>query len=300
MPCWINSLILFCGLIRITSADYCDCGLSGLQKRVYGGNETYANQYPWVAHLRFFNYIGGGQYGLCGGSLIDHWHVVTAAHCLHDEKGNVRDPRAVQVFLGVHNLYLLPRARQVAYFIIPDNYDSSKPVNNDFAILQLAEPVEFSARISPICIPKDDVEPYQRLTVAGWGHLGPNQGTAAALQHVDVYYVGKGDCYEMVKDYLYRTHPIVRLFPHKFIIPPIHENHMCAVDGSTGGDACQGDSGGPLMYLNPSNNRYYLIGVVSGSYDLCGDEMTPGFYTMTKMFRHIIESVAPESHVCYY
>lgn len=139
---------------------------------------------------RFFNYIGGGQYGLCGGSLIDNWHIVTAAHCLHDESGNIRDPSAVQVYLGVHSLYYLPRARKVAYFIIPDNYDPSKPVNNDFAILQLAEPVKFSHTISPICIPASDQEPYRRLTVAGWGHLGPNQGTAGSLQHVDVYYVG--------------------------------------------------------------------------------------------------------------
>lgn len=75
---------------------------------------------------------------------------------------------------------------------------------------------------------------------------------------------------------------------------------MCAVDGRTGGDACQGDSGGPLMYLNPNNNRFYLIGIVSGAYDQCGDKETPGFYTIVKDFRQMIRHLVPASYVCDY
>lgn len=30
-----------------------DCGRTGIQRRVFGGNETYHNQYPWMAHLRW-------------------------------------------------------------------------------------------------------------------------------------------------------------------------------------------------------------------------------------------------------
>jgi hypothetical protein len=104
----------------------------------------------------------------------------------------------------------------------------------------------------------------------------------------------------MVKEYLIRTYPIILLYPEKFKIPPIHENHMCAVDLKTGGDACQGDSGGPLMYLNPRNDRYYLIGVVSGAYDQCGDKSTPGFYTLVRNYRYLIKKIAPWSHVCHY
>lgn len=104
----------------------------------------------------------------------------------------------------------------------------------------------------------------------------------------------------MVKDYIYSNYAVVRRNPEKYKIPPIHENHMCAVDGNTGGDACQGDSGGPLMYLNPGNNRFYLIGIVSGAYDQCGDKHTPGFYTLVRNFRYMVRDLAPNSHICHY
>ncbi|XP_025018177.1 snake venom serine protease serpentokallikrein-2-like [Tetranychus urticae] len=407
----------------------CDCGRTGIQRRVFGGNETYHNQYPWMAHLSlqlawllnafchdaspsssssliscsssasipkltssasissfssfttrnslkkshgvklknlilseelkpkqstykhinnftdnltslrstnltisngvgsekiqitgdsptkttsctsnvtrlvwtlFYDHVGSTQYGLCGGSLIDHQHIITAAHCVHDASGNPRNVDAVHVYLGAHNLYHLPKVRRVEKFILPKNYNFARPVHNDFAILKLVKPVKFNDKISPICIPKSDDEPYRKLRVAGWGHLGPNQKTAKTLQHVDVYHVRNSKCYEMVKDYIYSNYAIVRRNPEKYKIPPIHENHMCAVDGNTGGDACQGDSGGPLMYLNPNNNRFYLIALVSGAYDQCGDKHTPGFYTLVRNFRYMIRDLAPHSHICHY
>lgn len=147
------------------------------------------NCFGLIKFFRFYDYVGSTQYGLCGGSLIDHEHIITAAHCVHDVEGNPRDVKAVQVFLGAHNVLLLPKARRVEKFILPHNYNFKKPVHNDFAILKLTKPVKFSSSISPICIPKTDSEPYRMLTVAGWGHLGPRRRVATALQHVDVFHV---------------------------------------------------------------------------------------------------------------
>lgn len=114
---------------------------------------------------------------------------MTAAHCVHDASGNPRNVDAVHVYLGAHNLYHLPKVRRVEKFILPKNYNFERPVHNDFAVLRLTKPVKFNDKVSPICIPKTDDEPYRKLRVAGWGHLGPNQKTAKILQHVDVYHV---------------------------------------------------------------------------------------------------------------
>lgn len=46
------------------------------QERIVGGQNASPNEWPWIAVL--FN--SGRQF--CGGSLIDHNHILTAAHCV--------------------------------------------------------------------------------------------------------------------------------------------------------------------------------------------------------------------------
>lgn len=46
------------------------------QERIVGGQNADPNEWPWVAVI--FN--NGRQ--LCGGSLIDESHILTAAHCV--------------------------------------------------------------------------------------------------------------------------------------------------------------------------------------------------------------------------
>ena len=68
---------------------------------------------------------------------------------------------------------------------------------------------------------------------------------------------------------------------------------MCAVDKSTKGDACKGDSGGPLMYKN-KQNRYFVVGIVSGAWGKCGTPNVPGLYTMVKNYRSFITDNTPD------
>lgn len=43
---------------------------------------------------------------------------------------------------------------------------------NDLALVQLDEPVEFAPHVSPICLPPDEVELIgKNATVTGWGRL---------------------------------------------------------------------------------------------------------------------------------
>ena len=52
-------------------------------RRLVGGNETEHGEIPWQASLR--ERIEGSTF--CGGSLINSWTVLTAAHCLHEGRG---------------------------------------------------------------------------------------------------------------------------------------------------------------------------------------------------------------------
>ena len=48
----------------------------GYLMRIIGGKEVTRHQYPWMV---LFHYVGVN--GHCGGSLIHHRYVLTAAHC---------------------------------------------------------------------------------------------------------------------------------------------------------------------------------------------------------------------------
>lgn len=72
-------------------------------------------------------------------------------------------------------------------------------------------------------------------------------------------------------------------------LAPLPNGDMCALNLATGGDACGGDSGGPLMYNDPTNNRWYQVGIVSGAWDSCGvSKDIPGLYTQVKTYRYFI------------
>ena len=47
-----------------------------LQKRIIGGDQAAFGEFPWQAHIR----IAGFQ---CGGVLLNHQYIATAAHCVH-------------------------------------------------------------------------------------------------------------------------------------------------------------------------------------------------------------------------
>ncbi|XP_025016278.1 prostasin-like [Tetranychus urticae] len=232
---------------------------------------------------------------MCGGFLIDSRHVMTAAHCIMETQTKVRKIEATEVYLGVHDLSKLNTAHKVNTFYYPANY-KQYDLSNDIAILQLANPVNFTKKIRPICLPKSDDEPYKRLIVAGFGRLGPNMDTSTLLMHVNVEYIPNPKCNEMIKDYFIRNNPDIKKDPDRYDIPKVHDTHMCCVDKSTGGDACRGDSGGALMYKK--DGRYYAVGIVSGAFDECGDPRTPGFYTIVRKFRELIGKATKDAKFC--
>jgi hypothetical protein len=71
---------------------FADCGVANAGNgKIYGGNETEPNEFPWQAVLKVDWIIGTGNTtantsSYCGGSLIgDRW-ILTSASCLMAEK----------------------------------------------------------------------------------------------------------------------------------------------------------------------------------------------------------------------
>jgi secreted trypsin-like serine protease len=53
--------------------------------RIVGGSDTKSGQFPWLAYI---NIEGSGGISVCGGSLISHRHILTAAHCITEGKSD--------------------------------------------------------------------------------------------------------------------------------------------------------------------------------------------------------------------
>merc|ERR1719234_1338675 len=228
----------------------CQCGVKGGDSGsdyIVGGQETEEHEYPWQVGIVSRN----SQRPWCGGTIISSTHVLTAAHCFEGESAS-----SIQVLLGEHNVGDNDFTRvNVAEIIKHPDYKQDPNYDNDYAILRLAEPVTFTNKVSPACLPADLRKTYAGVlaTVTGWGTLSSGGNQPTVLQEVDVTVTTNAEC-----DSAYGS---------------ITKNMICAAD--PGKDSCQGDSGGPL--IAPENGRQALIGVVSWG-NGCAERGFPGVY----------------------
>jgi len=224
----------------------CNCGIPNRSNRIVGGVETEENEYPWQVGL----VSASGSRPWCGGTLISDRHVLTAAHCTAGSS-----PSSISVLVGEHRTDDSTFTR-VPLSAITDHPDyNSGTLDNDYSILTLAEPVEFSAAIAPACLPSTNSDFAGVLaTVSGWGTLSSGGNQPTVLNEVDVTVQSNAECNSAYGS-------------------GITDNMICAADA--GKDSCQGDSGGPLVAQE--NDKYTLIGVVSWGYG-CAMPQYPGVY----------------------
>ena len=173
---------------------------------------------------------------LCGGTLISSTHVLTAAHCVENKETRIDyHPSQIKVHLGEHNIDTT-LGSDVAEVIKHSRYNSAT-VDNDYAILRLSQPVSFTDKVSPACLPDEREKTYlgANATATGWGITGSGS-IANTLQEADVTVISNAVC-----DNYYRK--------------PITKNMICTV--GTGEGACKGDSGGPLTVRE--NGRHTVV-----------------------------------------
>lgn len=241
----------------ITYHFFTRCGERSDETRIVGGSTTGISAYPWMARLSYFNRF------YCGGTLINDWYVLTAAHCV---KGFMWF--MIKVTFGEHdrcNIRKRPETRFVLRVFTQkfsySNFDS------DIALLRLNDRVPITNAIRPICLPrcKDRNKLFVGIKgiATGWGTLKEDGKPSCLLQEVEVPVLDNETCVAQTN------------YTQKMITG----NMLCAgYPGKGERDSCQGDSGGPLIRMRGKNKRYEQIGIVSWG-NGCARPNYPGVYT---------------------
>ncbi|XP_058055663.1 chymotrypsin-1-like [Anopheles bellator] len=190
----------------------------------------------------------------CGGSIVNEYYIVTAAHCLDG-----MDPARMSIVAGTNDLrndgaagtrYLIE-----SYLIHPDYIELNR---SDIGVMRTREMIAFNEKVSTIRYSSDFVGGGVMCLLTGWGYTMPIRigSTPQDLQKAELTTITNDQCRERGM--------------------PVNPTEICTFT-RVGQGACGGDSGGPLV----CNNQ--LSGVVSYGTRYCGIGV-PDVYTRVSEF----------------
>lgn len=242
--------------------------------QIVAGAKAKPGEWPWQVQLGYFDKTDSIPH-LCGGSILDHYWIVTAAHCVKSEFGK-KPPANFNVTAGeLHRGVSEGREQTVPIekIIVHENFDQ-KTLQNDIALMKLRRPIFFDAHVSPICLPNFDFDDGTKCYVTGWGRTGPLSSTPNILQETLIPLV---------------AHRVCQLYYKQKRVNNVTSDMRCAGTLGQSRGTCKGDSGGPLACER--DGRWYLMGVTSWANEGCMHSGDPGVFSDVLYFRSWIEEV---------
>ncbi|KAJ1980042.1 hypothetical protein H4R34_002604 [Dimargaris verticillata] len=241
-------------------------------ERIVGGSQATPREFPF-AGLLTVSYKGSTF--LCGSSLITPRYVITAGHCVTQEKRTVSSGD-VAIGLGANDVDSLDSYRVSKITVHPD-YDPST-VSNDVALLRLRTAISLNDNLNTVTISSANLTDEEVFTAIGWGKTSSNGTVSDTLRRVNVTSGPADDCQMVNPDFSSEN-----------------GTQICTAR-NRGRDTCQGDSGGPLLYPD-SNGTYQLAGITSYGYTPnsesaeCGTDSVVAFYTHVNYYTNWISDV---------
>lgn len=214
-------------------------------KKIKSGLRAISNEFPHQVSLR----LNGNH--ICGGSIIDQWHILTAAHCVINEKYNVLGD--IKILSGTVDQINVRTGQihDVSRIVYHKDFNAAY-YENDIAIMTLSSPMLFNEYQKPITLSIYDVPIGSPVVVSGWGSQKLNTGlNSQYLQKLHTKVISNEECQK--RDGKFK----------------IGQQIICTRK-SQGYSICQGDSGGPLIH------KGYLIGIAVRSF--C-DGVHPDIFT---------------------
>lgn len=240
--------------------------------RIVGGKAAKPGAWPSMVALIYRNRA------ICGGTVIDKYWVLTAAHCVAN-----RDVVDFEIEEGTVELNAGGRRITVADIRVNPNYRSAPPTN-DTALLKLKSAA--TSPRQPLLLSQANLESPKEgdfATIVGFGRIHPRRpqsqinqqkgGASDRLLQADVPIVGADKCRD------------------RYGNERITASNVCAgfEEGRT--DACQGDSGGPLLFRGKFAEPVQ-IGVVSWGAG-CAQPKSYGVYASVAASQDWIRDLVP-------
>ncbi|XP_075708039.1 transmembrane protease serine 12 [Rhinoderma darwinii] len=260
-------LLLWAEVMLGNETEVCGQGplVDTLGSRIIGGHDALPGAWPWQVSLQYFIF-GYGYRPLCGGSLIHKIWVMTAAHCFIGK----RSQKYWRAVFGVNDI-LNPdkdkQTSQIKQIITHKNFDT-KTMDNDLALLELANPVEYTDYIQPVCLATGvlHLDPLTQCFITGWGTTSSGGESSDILQEAQIDRIPTSLCNSS-----------------GWYNGLVTDNMICAGFEDGGVDTCQGDSGGPFVCYIAESASFYQLGITSFGYG-CAEAHYPGVYTRVENY----------------
>ncbi|KAJ8683977.1 hypothetical protein QAD02_019769 [Eretmocerus hayati] len=222
-----------------------------LRPKIVNGTTVSIKEVPFQVSLQ--------QWGrhFCGGSILNHYYIITAAHCVNGKK-----PTMLKIIVGTENNRKADQVYVPQEIIAHKEYTPLLFYKNDIALIKLKSPLKYSNVVQPVTLPKPHAKiPAQSpAIVSGWGRLGGDSRSGSDI---------------LRKAQIWITDPINCIKAMSVRKVKIHPTQLCANDPTMRKGHCNGDSGGPLT-VNGT-----LVGIVSWSVKdpFCASTKFPNVYT---------------------
>ncbi|XP_058436612.1 serine protease 38 [Marmota monax] len=139
------------------------CGRRAVQGKILGGVSAPPGKWPWQVSVQY------AGFHVCGGSILNEYWVLSAAHCF----GRDKSIQIFDMYVGIVNLLVANEHTQwfeVNQVILHPDYERFHPVGGDVALVQLKTRIVFSDAVLPVCLAPPDVNLTNLFCWAtGWG-----------------------------------------------------------------------------------------------------------------------------------